>query len=137
MRAKIGSLESHLPSGFISEIKTASIRKYIAAKIIATGFNALATRLFRVGGCKLGTATTTFDFVAVGVFYCSSGNARWSPALSISAPILFETMGACPDVSFRGMPATSVATSGTVALGDLSGVVLCNTGGMLSHEGRF
>jgi hypothetical protein len=54
MRAKIGSLESHLPSGFISEIKTASIRKYIAAKIIATGFNALATRLFRVGGCKLG-----------------------------------------------------------------------------------
>ena len=80
-----------------------------------------------------------FDFVAVGVTYCSSGDARWSPALSISAPILFETLGACPDVSFRGMPATSVATSGTVALGDLSGVVLCNVGGMLvlSHEGRF
>ena len=30
--------------------------------------------------------------------YCSSGDARWSPALSISAPIFFETLGAWPVV---------------------------------------
>ena len=62
--------------------------------------------------------------------YCSSGSARWSPALSISAPILLETLGACPLVCDpRGTPATSVAASGTVATAGLFSGVPCNSVG--------
>src|SRR3954447_24441510 len=54
--------------------------------------------------------------------YCSSGDARWSPALSISAPIFFETLGAWPVVCCcTGAPVASGATvlvSGRVAAGD-------------------
>jgi hypothetical protein len=66
--------------------------------------------------------------------YCSSGDARWSPGLSISAPIFLDTFGACPVVSRRGSPA---ASSGTVTKGGLFGVVLCKAVGafVLSWEG--
>jgi hypothetical protein len=62
--------------------------------------------------------------------YCSSGDARWSPALSISAPIFFETLGAWPVVCCcTGAPVASGATvlvSGRVAAGDR--VTLCGVG---------
>jgi len=73
--------------------------------------------------------------------YSWSGAARWSPALSISAPIFFETFGACPVVnsSFRGTAPTSVAASGTVATGGLSAVLLYNPVGAFigSCDGSF
>jgi hypothetical protein len=63
--------------------------------------------------------------------YSPSGEAFWSPALSISAPIFLETFGACPLVCGEGTPGVSVAASGTVAMAGLFGVELWNSGGEL------
>ena len=70
--------------------------------------------------------------------YSPSGEAFWSPALSISAPIFLETFGACPLVCGEGSPAVSVAASGTVAIAGLFGVELWNSGGeLVGSDGRF
>src|SRR4051812_8908975 len=73
-----------------------------------------------------------------------SGDQRyfWSGAARcISGPIFFETFGACPTVvsPLRGTAPTSVAASGTVATGGLSGVALCNPVGafFVSCDGAF
>ena len=56
--------------------------------------------------------------------YSPSGDAFLSPGLSISAPILLDTLGACPLVCGAGAREESVAASGTVATGGLFGAVL-------------
>jgi hypothetical protein len=60
-----------------------------------------------------------------------SGDAFGSPALSISAPIFLETLGASPVVCGDGMPGVSVAASGTVAIAGLFGIEFRNSGGAL------
>jgi hypothetical protein len=68
-----------------------------------------------------------------------SGEAFLSPALSISAPIFLDTLGACPLVCGMGARRVSVAASGTVATGGLFGAVLSTPVGALivSCEGSF
>src|SRR3954453_12581565 len=51
-----------------------------------------------------------------------SGDAFGSRALSISAHILLDTLGASPVVCGEGTPGVSVAASGTVAMAGLFGV---------------
>ena len=72
-------------------------------------------------------------------FISPSGDAFLSPGLSISAPILLDTLGACPLVCGAGAREESVAASGTVATGGLFGAVLSTPVGALivSCEGSF
>ena len=55
---------------------------------------------------------TPFRCSIVCEIYSPSGDAFLSPALSISAPIFLETLGACPLVCGSGARRKSVAASG-------------------------
>ena len=82
---------------------------------------------------------TPFRCSIVCQIHSPSGEAFLSPALSISAPILLDTLGACPLIWGAGARGEFVAASGTVPMGGLFAAVLSTPFGALivSCEGSF